>query len=132
MVFRLAIGLRPLNPAEDYIIKIIHLYILASISAMQTSAFLTDGKPKIAIVVFGILTLFFYLTGRLERNRMTIRVNNRMFSTNAKEHDLRIELLLIFAGFFYYTGCFHGGLAEFLPSPSVSSAEIGQGCYLRC
>lgn len=105
MVFRLAIGLRPLNQVEDYSIKIIHLYILASISAMQTSAFLTDGKPKIGIVIFGILTLFFYLTGRLERNRMTIRVNNRMFSTNAKEPDLRIEMLLIFAGLFYYSLC---------------------------
>lgn len=105
MLFRLAIGLRPLHPAEEYIIKTIHLYVLASISAMQTSAFLTDGMPKVAIVIFGILTLFFYLTGRLERNKMSIRVNNRMFSGNAKEPDLRIEMLLIFAGLFYYSFC---------------------------
>lgn len=105
MLFRLAIGLRPLHPAEEYIIKTIHLYVLASISAMQTSAFLTDGMPKVAIVIFGILTLFFYLTGRLERNRMSIRVNNRMFSANTKEPDLRIEMLLIFAGLFYYSLC---------------------------
>lgn len=105
LLFRLAIGLRPLHPVEDYLIKTIHLYVLASISAMQTSAFLTDGMPKVAIVIFGILTLFFYLTGRLERNRMTIRMNNRMFSSNAQEPDLRIEMLLIFAGLFYYSLC---------------------------
>ena len=105
LLFRLAIGLRPLHPAEEYIIKTIHLYVLASISAMQTSAFLRDGMPKVAIVIFGILTLFFYLTGRLERNKMSIRVNNRMFSANAKEPDLRIEMLLIFAGLFYYSLC---------------------------
>lgn len=105
LLFRLAIGLRPLHPVEDYTIKTIHLYVLTSISAMQTSAFLTDGMPKVAIVIFGILTLFFYLTGRLERNRMSIRVNNRMFSANAKEPDLRIEMLLIFAGLFYYSLC---------------------------
>ncbi len=105
MLFRLAIGLRPLHPAEEYIIKTIHLYVLASISAMQTNAFLSDGMPKVAIVIFGILTLFLYLTGRLERNKMSIRVNNRMFSANAKEPDLRIEMLLIFAGLFYYSLC---------------------------
>lgn len=105
LLFRLAIGLRPLHPIEDYTIKSIHLYILASISAMQTTAFLSEGMPKVAIVVFGILTLFFYLTGRLERNRMTIRMNNRMFSSNAKEPDLRIEMLLIFVGLFYYSLC---------------------------
>jgi hypothetical protein len=105
MVFRLAIGLRPLHPLEDYTIKIVHLYVLASISAMQTTAFLSDGMPKVAIVIFGILTLFFYLTGRLERNRMSIRVNNKMFSSNAKEPDLRIEMLLIFLGLFYYSLC---------------------------
>lgn len=105
LLFRLAIGLRPLHPIEDYTIKTIHLYVLASISAMQTTAFLSDGMPKVAIVIFGILTLFFYLTGRLERNRMTIRMNNRVFSSNAKEPDLRIEMLLIFAGLFYYSLC---------------------------
>jgi hypothetical protein len=103
LLFRFAVGLRPLHPVEDYVIKIIHLYILASISAMQTLAFLQDDMPKVAIVVFGILTLFFYLTGRLERNRMTIRMNNRVFSGAVKEPDLRIEMLLIFSGIFYYS-----------------------------
>lgn len=105
LLYRMISGLRPLHPAEDYGIKIVHLYILASISAMQTTAFLSDDMPKVAIVIFGILTLFFYLTGRLERNRMTIQINNRMFSANKKEPDLRIEMLLILAGIFYYSLC---------------------------
>lgn len=105
MLYRLAVGFKPAPPVLDFGIKLIHLYVLCSISAMQTTAFLRPGMPSVAIVIFGILTLFFYLTGRLERNRMSIKVNNRVFSTNAKEPDMRVEMLLIFIGLFYYSLC---------------------------
>lgn len=103
MLFRFAIGLRPLNKIEDYTIKIIHLYVLCSISAMQTLAYLTPRMPAVTIVIFGLLTLYFYLTGRLERNRMTIKMNNQVFSVKKDAPDMRIEMLFIFLGLFYYS-----------------------------
>lgn len=103
LLFRLAVGLRPLHPIEDYAIKLIHLYILCSISAMQTLAYLTPTMPAVTIVVFGLLTLYFYLTGRLERNRMTIKMNNQVFTAKKDAPDMRVEMLFIFIGLFYYS-----------------------------
>jgi len=94
---------------QTFIIKCVKTYFLISLVAIFTISYMSDPKhsaPLIATV--GLLTLYSYMVGRLQQQRMIIQINNRMGNfAKAPTVDMRAELLLIVAGLVYFTLCLY-------------------------
>lgn len=94
---------------QTFAIKCIKTYFLVSLVAIFTISYMSVPKhsaPLIATV--GLLTLYSYMMGRLQQQRMIIQINNRMGNfAKAPNVDMRAELLLIVAGLVYFTMCLY-------------------------
>lgn len=97
------------NSWQTFIIKCVKTYFLISLVAIFTITYMrvpNQSAPLIATV--GLLTLYSYLVGRLEQQRMMIQINNRMGKMgDTAPPNMRLELLLIVVGLVYFTACLY-------------------------
>ena len=93
---------------QTYLMKWVKTYFLVSLVAKYTIEFMHNPNfsgPLIATI--GLLTLYSYLVGNLQRKQLIIQINNRMgnFANAAQQIDLRLEMVLVAAGLIYFTLC---------------------------
>lgn len=104
ILYRLLTGFQQRNSAERYVFKLANMYLLVSLSAMQTQEYLLKPEaPKILITVVGLLVLYSYLTGRLERKRFIMQINN--MKINQEELNMKFESFIIIASLVYFSFC---------------------------
>lgn len=109
LLYNMLMGFNSNNGWQTLLIKGIKMYFLISLVAIFTNSYMympQQSAPLIATV--GLLTLYSYLVGRLQQQRMILQVNNRMGNfTKAPAVDMRTELLLVVAGLVYFTICLY-------------------------
>jgi len=104
ILYRLLTGIQQRNSIERYIFKIANMYLLVSLSAMQTQEYLLlPGAPKSMITIVGLLVLYSYLTGRLERKRFIMQINN--LKIDREELNMKFESFIIIASLVYFSFC---------------------------
>ena len=108
LIYNLFVGFTQSNSWQTFVIKSVKTYFLISILAIYTIHFMRDPRysaPFIATV--GLLTLYSYLVGRLQRKQMILQINNRMgnFGNAGQNADMRLEMILVALGLIYFTIC---------------------------
>ncbi len=103
-LYRLITGFQSRGRIEIYIFQLVNLYLLVSLSAMQTLEYIEKPQsPRIFLTIIGMLVLYSYLTGRLERRRLIIQFNNRQVVQ--EKPNLAAESLSIIASLVYFSFC---------------------------
>ncbi|MFI5204829.1 MAG: hypothetical protein ACHQF2_10070 [Flavobacteriales bacterium] len=105
-LYNMATQFRKKSTVETYVFKFLNTYVLISLMALLTSRFMLmpHHSPGLYATV-GLLTMYSYLIGRLERNRMVVQLNNNVMRLGASEINMRMEKLLIPASLLYFVLC---------------------------
>lgn len=105
-LYNLMMQFRKKTVIETYIFKFLNTYVLISLMAMLTARFMVmpHHSPGLYATV-GLLTMYSYLIGRLERNRMVVQLNNNVMRMGASEINMNMEKLLIPASLIYFVFC---------------------------
>jgi hypothetical protein len=97
---------RKKTTAETYIFKFLNTYVLISLMAILTVKFMIMPRHSPGLyATVGLLTLYSYLIGRLERNRMVVQLNQNVMRLGASELNMNMEKLLIPASLLYFVLC---------------------------
>lgn len=121
ILYRLLTGIQQRNSIERYIFKIANMYLLVSLSAMQTQEYLMrPDSPKVFITVLGLLVLYSYLTGRLERKRFVMQINN--MKIDREELNMKFESFIIIASLVYFSFC--------ITNPVIMENPVNNWFYL--
>jgi hypothetical protein len=109
LLYNMLMGFGSNNGWQTLLIKGVKMYFLISLVAIFTNSYMRmpqQSAPLIATV--GLLTLYSYLVGRLQQQRMIVQINSRMGNfTKAPTVDMRSELLMVVAGLVYFTLCLY-------------------------
>lgn len=82
IVYRALTGMGERPAFETYIFRLLNMYFLVSLAAMQTVVYLNKpGAPHILITLTGLIILYSYLMGRLERSRFVMQFNQTRVTT---------------------------------------------------
>lgn len=95
---------------DAYLLKAGSMYFLAALTAT-----LTIPTQKVSYAIIGGLVLYSYLSGKLERQRITFQINNR-FQQFGKTDNLKIEGMLLLLTMIFY------GFAIAYPQLAVNKA----------
>lgn len=94
------------SPVETYLFKFINTYVLISLIGMLTYEQMMWPRHSPAIfATVGLLTVYSYLIGRLERNRMVFQLNNQVLRMGGGELHMRTEMVLVISALVYYIMC---------------------------
>lgn len=105
-LYNMATQFRKKGTIETYLFKFLNTYVLISLMAMLTYKYMVMPHHSPALyATVGLLTLYSYLIGRLERNRMMIQLNNNVMRFGASELNMRMESLLIPLALLYFVVC---------------------------
>jgi hypothetical protein len=97
---------RKKSAVETYIFKFLNTYVLISLLAMLTSSYMIMPHHSPAVYAsVGLLTIYSFLIGRLERNKMVVQLNNNVMRFGADQLNMRMESLLIPASLLYFGYC---------------------------
>lgn len=93
---------------QTFVIKTVKTYFLVSIVAVYTIIYMRKPEHNAGLIAtVGLLTLYSYLVGRLQQQRMMVQINGRMgrLNNSGTLPDLRVESALVIAGLVYFTTC---------------------------
>jgi hypothetical protein len=102
LIYRILSGLAERPAIERYLVKGLNMYILVSLCAMKTVAYFSiPGTPDVLLTIAGLLVLYVYLTGRMERQRFNIQFNAKSIQT--EKLDMRWESVIVVASLVFFS-----------------------------
>lgn len=106
-MYNALIQFRTKGMTETYVIKFLNTYVLISLIAILTTGYM--AKPMLMPGLYasvGLLTMYSYLIGRLERNRMILQFNRQVLKIGGTDAlNMKLEMILVTTGLIYYVVC---------------------------
>lgn len=101
-LYRMLSGFQPQGKGEALFLRIINLYLVVTLSGMETQVFLSKpGAPRLFITLIGIGILYSYLASRMAQQRFALRMNN--LQINNTPINIRQESLILLLAMVYFS-----------------------------
>lgn len=95
---------------EEYLLRSGSYYFIVALTALaSTTPEHFNGLSEQSMAVIGLIVLFLYLLGKMERRkRMRIQIQGNVFGNlriNQQEPDKKVEMFFLIGGMALYTAC---------------------------